>query len=169
MDREQINNLKVLSQRATPGPWASKNDTIVYSQHKATPLCVCKAYSANDEAYIAAANPIAIMELIEENKYLQAVVNGYKNANDEAQEVINELKAKAEQLEKEADWLAAALSELGNLESEYFSPQVQDCPNPKIYDCCYGDCQYCWRTAAREAVDEQIRKQQGAQDERNSY
>lgn len=146
MDKEQINKLKVLAQRATPGPWGSKNDTIVYSLNKTTPRCICNVYSENDEAYIAAAHPIAIMELIEENKYLQAVVNGYKNANDEAQEIINELKAENARLEKDFDACIDDCNECRGF-----------CP----YDCIGQNNKETWRTAAREAVAEQTRKQGG--------
>ena len=88
MNKEQIARLKELTEKATPGPWVyfgyeSGNGNISLTVGTEKPgRDICKAYSqlghhncSCNAAFIAAANPQVILELIAENERLEKQVN----------------------------------------------------------------------------------------------
>lgn len=161
MDREQINNLKVLAQSATPGPWkVHKNRTtgingrykswyVIHNPEMRKPddcedeLFIGgyafekhKGNIPNNAAFIATANPKAILELIE----------AY------------------ERLEEEADWLAQQASLMCDC--------IENCDECRLFlDCgCNGqNSKEIWRKTARDAGTRQNKELQEKQDERDSY
>ena len=174
MDWEQINNLKKVAEKATQ-EFVQEGLLIYGPKHKASNhhngrIFICQVSEGSnrrdpaldggegfggsgkdDAAYIAAANPQAILELIEAYERLETITNGYKVANDEAQEIIAELRIKIARLEEEADWLATAQNWNVSDDEPTRCPESKEPP-----DGCIGinDCTKCWRTVAREAVAE---------------
>ena len=73
MTQEQINELRNLAQAATPGPWYAEGGTTnkdviyVYSEHSDFEVC---HGDTSDSDYIAAANPAAILALIQQRDEL---------------------------------------------------------------------------------------------------
>ena len=154
MDRQQLERLKELAEKATPGEWECRHsDTLVVSKNgrlitSATHCSFNRKFAlvdcadANDNAaYIAAANPQAILELIAENKRLEKdrarleiELHDMDSGNREA---IQDFR----QLEKEADWLAAQLAHL-DMRFQISGEKT--------------DASY-WRREARKAVEEQCR------------
>ena len=63
MNTEQIEALKALAEAATPGPW-SANFCNITSQNGQMKIYDEGGHSEADAAYIAAANPVAIIELL---------------------------------------------------------------------------------------------------------
>jgi hypothetical protein len=60
--------LKRLAEAATPGPWAGEHDVYSDGGHGER---ICKMATAEDSAFIAAANPAAVLALIAELEQLQ--------------------------------------------------------------------------------------------------
>ena len=87
MDRETLMRLKKLAQKATPAPWEAlianecRYITGRDGDDDGRKFVASRIHECPDHAYIAAANPQAILELL----------------------------TACERLEKEADWLAGAL------------------------------------------------------------
>lgn len=78
-----------------------------------------------------------------EAERLETLANGYKVANEEAQEIMAELRNEVERLNKEADWLAERIS-------------IRDCVmGDTVENCIYKEfpCAECFREAARKAVE----------------
>ena len=74
MTDEQLDDLEVAAKAATPGPWEHERSHVV--QLDGTPVANCVSYkiaqSPKNAAYIAAANPAAILELIADLRQAQA-------------------------------------------------------------------------------------------------
>lgn len=122
MTSEELKKLRELADAATSGPWI-RRDTSVSSfittqprranhvldiatvgytcTYEDEPTEFMTAQRAN-AAFIAAANPQTVLKLLDEIERLGTFIDGYKTANEEAQEVLNEL-------EQEAQWLAEQL------------------------------------------------------------
>lgn len=83
MDNQQGGSLKELARAATPGPWKVVWSTEIVSQTDGPKIASCDkfpkkeldAMAKNDAAYIAAANPSAVLALIEERDALRAGLN----------------------------------------------------------------------------------------------
>jgi hypothetical protein len=60
-----IEKLKALALAATSGPWVDGGHT-VYQADEVGDELICKQMGAEDSAYVAAANPAAVLELIAE-------------------------------------------------------------------------------------------------------
>ena len=74
-----IEKLKRLAEAATPGPWTSHKDGGVSARGVLLAGCaVVGGYIANSR-YIAAANPAAILELIQQRDELLAALRGLYN------------------------------------------------------------------------------------------
>ena len=74
-----IEELKMLAEAATPGPWSESDG---YAGVVAGKQFIAQAYGdrradcINNAAYIAAANPAAVLELIAEIERLNAEITG---------------------------------------------------------------------------------------------
>ena len=186
---ELLTDLKERAEKAMPGPWAYGTDAekcgakypdtnrvyanlhpqddhvygILLSVNHNLKICDTTA------AYIAAANPTMILELIAELEYWQGyadVLEKEKSAyyrefdrlakelgvfektdpgNPETFRVFAEI---FDQLKKEANWLAAKANDAGNC-LDRKCPQTDFPANKKLY---YEKCVACWREAARKAV-----------------
>lgn len=86
MDKDKLNELKELAEKATPGPWIydEEDGTIEPLETVGLRSIIAEPTYSNDAAFIAAANPQTVLELI----------------------------AEIERREKEADWLAARIIHL---------------------------------------------------------
>ncbi len=161
---EFIAHLKTLAQKATPGPWEL---TGIPSVTDILSIGACRLigspYKIQDAAYIAAAHPSVMLALLSRIEDLEKIVAGSLYG------LYAEAHARAERLEKEADWLAE------NLEYACFNKDDgsgcftcnQLCPelvnelkmkNRDGIKTCRGATQYGWREAARKAVEEQCKK-----------
>ena len=127
MDKEQINHLKELAEKA------SKYDDEIA-------LLAPQGYVK----YVFAATPKAILELIEAYERLE------KDFEDAARSAADE-SVKAVTLEDEANWLAAAQNWDIPADESTRCPEGKEPP-----DGCIGinDCTHCWRKAAHQAVAE---------------
>ncbi|MBD5585555.1 MAG: ead/Ea22-like family protein, partial [Clostridia bacterium] len=108
-----------------------------------------------NSAFIAAANPQTMLKLLDEIEHLGTLVDGYKTANEEAQEQLNELhelcKKKSQRsfndhlidqcirLNAEADWLASQLQTTWVIDGKSKAR------------CLFGPGK--WREAARKAIE----------------
>ena len=78
MNKEQIARLKELAEKATPGKWKNPGRQYIVSDIDPSEPIICDVIGNNfrfDIAYIAAANPQVILELIAENERLERQVN----------------------------------------------------------------------------------------------
>lgn len=151
--QEQLDKLKELAQKATPGPWyqGTCNTKCVYP-HKLgsggpviNSLCCC--IGANDEnnaAYLVAISPDVLLALIEENERLKEEMKGKIDlvAASSNYELFASAHARAERLEKEADWLAGRLYSFCT-----GFPSCIECPLPSC-----GTPNPDWREWARKAI-----------------
>ena len=64
MSAADLGELKALAVAATPGPWVDGVHTVWQDDYVTDYDMVCKMMSHEDSAYIAAANPAAILTLI---------------------------------------------------------------------------------------------------------
>ena len=72
-----IEELKLLAEAATPGPWAHG---VTWIEHLGGIVTLGNtARSKQDVAYVAAANPAAILELIQQRDELLAALRGLYN------------------------------------------------------------------------------------------
>ncbi|MBD5417321.1 MAG: hypothetical protein HDR50_06615 [Desulfovibrio sp.] len=101
-----------------------------------------------DAAHIAANSPDVVKAHVDEILRLRAevqrlgtIVTGYQVSAEEAQEIMGELQAENERLNKEVDWLAAAALSLGG------------CPSVMKRPDCTGNCPNCWRETARNVTE----------------
>ena len=84
-DADWIDNLARLAEAATPGPWEARRDdlndevTVVHDQERVFYVAGVGVYGMPrvmaDAEFIAAANPAAILRLIEENRNLRTTVD----------------------------------------------------------------------------------------------
>lgn len=140
-------DLKALAQKATPGEWYQVGEYGIGAEDVGgwaggIPSPVARAQSKNDAAYVAAASPQAILELIADHERLQKLVELWRHDYDtltdrvnrlvkdntrltiEAQELNSsggEAAKDYRQLEKETDWLASILADC-NSDSDYCLP-----------------------------------------------
>lgn len=104
-----IEELKRLAEAATPGPWASHPKgyygAVCRDEDQYDLVAVTHGQRRNNvlanEAFIAAANPAAVLDMIAEIEQLRDQVNGLTGTADRA--------------EKQRDELLAALHEIKNL------------------------------------------------------
>ena len=74
---KNIEELKLLAEAATPGPWAHG---VTWIEHLGGIVMLGNtARSKQDVAYVAAANPAAILELIQQRDELLAALRGLYN------------------------------------------------------------------------------------------
>ena len=73
-----IEELKRLAEAATPGPWSSHPNGY-YGVHSNTGTICSTGEKIADALYIAAANPAAILELIQQRDELLAALRGLYN------------------------------------------------------------------------------------------
>jgi hypothetical protein len=122
MNQEQINELRKLAQAATPGPWAAGGpsfgapmpvwcDEVVteYGGDSPESVCLCPSgaeeTSTDDMSYIAAANPAAILALIQQRDDLLAALK-------DARELVDDWGAYAPAYMQEKHDLAGDLDRL---------------------------------------------------------
>ena len=165
MDREQINRLKELAQKATQGPWdtgASRHDpSWVVCRETGFQIADCqiRVNGYNNAAFISAANPAVVLALVERIERLEEDFE--VAARSAAEESV-----KAARLEEEADWLAeysardeCPLETLGWDKNPEDRPQWCDWHydvNDNVYGSdCSGGCAECWRKAAQDAIAEE--------------
>lgn len=122
---EELTKLRELAEAATSGPWigepnsdfalAEGSTTITAQTRKDAGLIdIAEVWSTDtldanpsqfnldqraNAAFIVAANPQTIIRLLDELERVEILANGYKTANEEAQELLNEFYAATERLE----------------------------------------------------------------------
>jgi len=95
-----IEELKRLAEAATPGPWSTYMITMQNMCIRKMNKCgyeeceIARNVHHNNAAYIAAANPAAILELIAEVEALRDQVNGLTGTADRAQAEIRAMEDK---------------------------------------------------------------------------
>lgn len=67
----ELSALEAAAKAATPGPWYSYSDGSLVWEHERNPS-VCLRFYKNNAAFIAAANPAAVLELIAELRQTRA-------------------------------------------------------------------------------------------------
>lgn len=177
MDNQQLAKLKELAQKATPGEWITgahryEPAWVVLPPTDATggfciAQCRVSVNGCNNAAYIAAANPQTILELLAKIERLEkenadfrsdsafledssamtiSYFAGRMSEGREKNKEIDKLLDENRRLEKEADWLAE---------------QLLCCTDDNRVDTCSYECHdLCanitleqWRQAARKAVE----------------
>lgn len=135
-----IDKLEALAEAATPGPWENAEDAVFRVIVEAGNRWVCDCISgkvhspqeAKDAAFIAAANPAAILELIA----------AYRS-----------LKKRCKKFHKERGILATLLFGYGK-EYHFCPPDLADyqtnCPGRAS---AMNECQRCWINFAQRARD----------------
>ena len=145
MDTKKLNELNELAKKATPGPWFSiwvgdnmcSVSTDAQDDNKSIAI---EPIAENDAAYIAAANPQTILMLIEEIERLKKLDELWRYDYEN-------MVAHADELDKEADWLAK-MQQYDVLDDE----PTRCPPNHVITKDCADSCEECWRKAARKAI-----------------
>ena len=106
MNQEQINELRQLAQAATPGPWRAAISSSMVNSVCTTFETVCETGKNIDDAlYIAAANPAAIIALIQQRDELLAALK-------DARELVDDWGAYAPAYMQEKHDLAGDLDRL---------------------------------------------------------
>lgn len=73
MTDENAAELRRLAERATPGPWRQdENTSYVMTYRDVAPLTAAKGRDPSTAAFIAAANPAAVLDLLNERDALRA-------------------------------------------------------------------------------------------------
>lgn len=190
MDKTELARLKELAEKATPGPWADgqnvekvlgrrhdKNQGTVYMNYKdCGPYPRVEVFYNPDEgnmqteqdaAYIAAANPQAILDLIGQSEYLQVLEeerSEYYQQFDKLADLLGvfhetdpgkpetfsvfirefvRMKQHNERIEKEATWLANKLVAASEMLANVTGMETDDLNED------------CWRKMACEAVEKE--------------
>lgn len=142
MNKERINRLKELAEKATPGPWWFGGLFSFYADD--TALGTVQQFC--DGRYITAANPQAILELIAELERLEKENERWRievhDLDSSGREAAQDMQA----LEKEADWLAKRLA-------EFCDPDHDDQCCVLCRESCNGVDGKEWREAARKAME----------------
>lgn len=110
--------LKLLAEAATPGPWVLDEllaDFYGFEVRTATDEKVCADASNEDAAYIAAANPAAVLELIRQRSELLAALK-------ESRELVEDWGAYAPAYMQEIHDLEGDLSRLDAVISKMETP-----------------------------------------------
>lgn len=127
MNQKQNTELKQLALKATPGPWVANQDgdgsLCVTTKPIGEHYIIIEPAEWDDAEYMAAVNPQVILELL----------------------------ANYERLEKEADWLACQLEEKEH-GCNYCDEYNKECI-PSLQTCGYKGPEN-WREAARKALEE---------------
>ncbi|WP_034639947.1 ead/Ea22-like family protein [Chitinilyticum aquatile] len=93
MTPEQINELRELAQRATQGVWRWDGDFVALPRPLDAPAIICEPYHRElDGQYIAAANPQAILALLDELDGLRAAVRELSSTRDDLAEKLEALE-----------------------------------------------------------------------------
>lgn len=190
---ELLADIKAKAEKATPGPWEyrednaagynieSQNDYIVYSGTDSDCECDYGCEKESNAAYIAAANPAVILDLIEDYGGKQQALYGIFLLVDQLKDCLNleadvsvegtiqgaiiqinhddtAKKFEIERLEKEANWLAKQLSRQCQADDEIECGKSCEfveggCCNKGEYFECYDVIADDWREAARKAVE----------------
>lgn len=73
MTDEKASELRRLAERATPGPWRQdENTSYVMTYRDVAPLTAAKGRDPSTAAFIAAANPVAVLDLLNERDEAKA-------------------------------------------------------------------------------------------------
>lgn len=101
--------LRCLAEAATPGPWwhewVDGDDWwAVYGQPTGDMVCpeVCTMWGADESAYIAAANPAAVLGLLDEADALRAELAHMREARDNARAEVERLTGLVEAVREDA-------------------------------------------------------------------
>ena len=126
--RERMPRLEELAGKANSGPWQNiiGHPHQIITENESWPVADVESF--NDAAFIAAANPAMIVEMIAELRRLEKETDRLKIELHDMDSSAREMWQDMRQQEKEADWLAKILAAGGH--KEY------------------------WRNAARKAVSE---------------
>lgn len=146
--QEKIARLKELAEKAMPGPWELDETPTdigtfyeIYSAEWMVADCEKDGASA---AFIAAANPAMILELIAAIEKLSSKLIEEQKRSERTENNNIALRNKLIQLEKESEWLVAELGDgLG------WPPCGRVCRDCNFLCRCNH-----WREAARKAVSE---------------
>ena len=118
MNTEQIKELRKLAEDATPGPWAKRGYVPGIGCGVDGVTAVAHHTNSADSAYIAAANPAAILALIAEIDSLRDEVNG----------LTGELGRERERL----DWAVSRESFYDHTTRVFFCDRAFKIPQPQV-------------------------------------
>ncbi|EIV5186972.1 ead/Ea22-like family protein [Serratia marcescens] len=109
MNTDKLSELKAAAMAATPGPWGINRigNTIVSNQSHPV-ATVSDAFHrqlagggvGNDAAFIAAANPVVVLELLAERDADKKRIAKLERANQSQDDHIDQLQVRIESLEK---------------------------------------------------------------------
>ena len=101
MTDEQRAELKRLAEAATSGPWSSMGEFDTQHVVRAGKQMVCNTLHGNDEVnalYIAAANPVAVLDLLREHEEDQGVVAVWRGRTERAEAQTERLLGEVDEL-----------------------------------------------------------------------
>lgn len=116
------NELRALALAATPGPWQAQQrnkQEAIYMVGPAGVPPACHAFYANNAAYIAAANPDAVLALLDE---LDAANTSRRAAQARVAELTEQVQKLGRKLHRHKldtarlDWLADRENDIGNVQ-----------------------------------------------------
>lgn len=160
---ELLADLKAKAQAATPGPWEQhEHYPHVIVDGVLDPICEVNrspyAYtdSRTDAAYISAASPDVVLDMVSEIERLRAENKRLLVEAHDLDSSGGEMAKDCRSLEKEADWLAGNLEKACHLVGPVCFTTARTCPircNVDNESTCENATTFAWRVAARYAVE----------------